>query len=479
MNSPTLPVPDRSRRCVLACLAAALVLFYMICPAAPLRWHDLYLAYGRAAIVALAAVCLCAYGLRGAIEARLLVWYALWMFITRLLNTDWYMQNDLDLVLSRVLCAALLLVGLVLDAGERRRLLDAVIAVAGAYYLLTALLALYACIFGVYFYLPPEHTVFGRDDAVIYASFIYIVAWGTNRTISAVWFYLAWCMMAYEFFRCKNKLWRIPIGLAWFIFHLAIAFCFCRSIKLAVCVNTVMLVVLGILHRPRRPKRKALTAVLAVVLAAATLVVTYKSFDWLTSATSAIYRAADVQIERTSDEFIGADDEDSADFTDPRDLSESISNISNRGEIYRSVIPTLRADPMRLLIGKYSSKVMDIPRQFLSYPYFHMHNFLLQTLMLTGVIGLALALVFTVLLVWRMIRLFFCDRADTAVKTLTLPLTGILIYGMFETILFTASADDRAVTDFRELFFFLIAGVLLGYYYELFPPKQRAVGQEA
>ena len=96
--------------------------------------------------------------------------------------------------------------------------------------------------------------------------------------------------------------------------------------------------------------------------------------------------------------------------------------------------------------------------------------------MLTGIVGFLLALAFTVLMVIKMIRLFFSrhPHATTAVKTLTLPLSGIFIYGMFEIILFTASADDRSVTDFRELFFFLLAGIFLSYYYEIFPAKKRS-----
>ena len=86
-----------------------------------------------------------------------------------------------------------------------------------------------------------------------------------------------------------------------------------------------------------------------------------------------------------------------------------------------------------------------------------------------------LVLWFSVLVVIRAVRLFFTQnpRATTAVKTLTLPVSGILLYGMLETVIFTASADERALTDFRELFFFLITGVMLAYSYELAPTKKN------
>ena len=64
-------------------------------------------------------------------------------------------------------------------------------------------------------------------------------------------------------------------------------------------------------------------------------------------------------------------------------------------------------------------------------------------------------------------------EVTAAVKTLTLPLAGIFIYGMMETVIFTNCADDRVPTDFRELAFFLIAGIFLGFYYDAFPVKEN------
>lgn len=455
----------------MAVAAAGMLLFYLFIPVAPLRWHDLYLSYGKTAIVAMAAVYFFCRGFSGTVEIKLVLYYTVWFFLSRLLNHDLYLQNELDITLSRLLCCVMLPVGTLLTAEQRRRLLDCIVAVACLFYLVTACIGLYACIFGVYFYMPPEGAVFGIDNFYYGYTFYYIIAWETNRTISAVWFYLAWCMMAYEFFRCENKLWRVPITITWLVFHLAIAFCFCRSVKLAVCVNVAMVAVLWGLRSLHARPRGVRTA-LVVLLAAASFLLSYKSFDLMTGAAEFVYNRLDTDIERTSDAFFGQEyqerNEEHQSFADNRDMNFSVTKLSGRSAIYKSVLPALKAEPRRILIGKLSHKVMDYTRKVLNYPYYHIHNYLLQVLLLTGLPGFLLVLAFSVLLVIRCIRFFFSGAALSD-KVLVLPITGILMYGMLETIIFTDSADQRALTDFRELFFFLLAGFVLAAYYEQFP----------
>ena len=461
--------------------AGAMVLFYMLVPVAPLRWHDLYLSYGKTAIIALAAIYFFRARLDGVKEVKLVIWYAVWMFLTRLFNTDLYLQNELDLVISRVLCCVVLPAGLILEEKERHVLLDTVIAVSGAFYFVTALVGLYACIFGRYFYVGPEQVVFGLDNAAYANSYVRIVAWETTRNISAVWFYLTGCMMVYEFFACKNRLWRIPICLALFVFHLAVAFTMTRSVMLAASVNAAMLaVLLGMKHI--RAEKTAVKIGVIVMLAALSLVVCFKSYDWLRTGTAKVYDMMDVQLERTSDQFLTpeAQSADGVNFSDSRDLAESASTGSMRFGVWAAAIPAIRDEPLRLLIGKYSSKVMDGPHRYQisaeNGSFWHMHNYLLQVLMLTGLVGFLLVLDFTVRLVVRMLRLFFTRNpaATTAIKSLTLPVSGILLYGMLETVIFTNSADERALTDFRELCFFLLAGMVLAWSGELAPGKKKS-----
>ena len=161
------------------------------------------------------------------------------------------------------------------------------------------------------------------------------------------------------------------------------------------------------------------------------------------------------------------------DFSDDRDLSADISNLSERGQIFASFLPSLKLSPRRIFVGCFSDKLMSIPNLFVDFPipFLHMHNFLLETFMLTGLLGFLLVVFFCLRLVIRMLHLFFTadQRVSLADKVLTIPLAGILLYGMFEVVIFTACSDKRAPTDMRELSFFIIAGMVLACSHEVLP----------
>ena len=184
-----------------------------------------------------------------------------------------------------------------------------------------------------------------------------------------------------------------------------------------------------------------------------------------------------ILISETEQADSGGEAVSGVDFSDDRDLKEDISNLSERTQIFASFIPTLKTDPKRILIGSFSDKLMNIPNSFIDFPvpFTHMHNFLLQVFMLTGLPGFLLVVCFCILLVLRMIHLFFTrdQRVSLAEKTLTIPLAGILLYGMFEIVIFTSCSDTRAPTDMRELSFFIIAGMVLGCSHDILPKFSR------
>lgn len=459
-----LSAEERWPRCH-AVLAFLTFCFFMVCPAAPERWADLYSFYGKTLVVAVVVLAFFVKRFGFTMEVKLTALYALWLLISRMLNSDMYMVRESDLVLSKFLCAALLSTGLVLDNEQRRKFMNFFCAAIGLFYFCAGALAILADLLDTQFFLPPENVLFGLDGPW---HIHYINPFNTNRTISSLWFYIALCLMVYQFFSCKHKLWRIPIIVAMLLFYVSIALCFSRTVKGITSGSAAMLAIL--LAFKYLPVKRLWQKCLTVVLCTALLIpITFKSFD---VTAGLMTKVSGFLISETAEAEESAD-VSGVDFSDDRDLKEDVSTLSERSQIFASFIPTLKTDPKRILIGSFSDKLMNVPNSFIDFPvpFTHMHNFLLQVFMLTGLPGFLLVLAFCLLLIVRMIHVFFSGskKISLADKVLTIPLAGILMYGMFEIVIFTNCSDTRAPTDMRELSFFIIAGMILGCSYNIMP----------
>ena len=64
-------------------------------------------------------------------------------------------------------------------------------------------------------------------------SFYRLTLLGVNPNTTALWFFFSACLMAYCFFACGRKLWRIPIVLCALVDYLAVAACGSRKVKIA------------------------------------------------------------------------------------------------------------------------------------------------------------------------------------------------------------------------------------------------------
>lgn len=433
----------------------------MLCPAAPEHWAEMYSFFGRIILVAFMALFFYHYSFHRSFEGNLVLFYAFWFMATRFLNDDHWMAREPDLVLTRFLCAAMLGLGPMLDKEGRRRFLNFFCAAVGIFYFISGALAIVVNLLGTYIYLPPEGVLFGLDEPW---HIHYINVFNTNRTISSLWFYIAFCLMLYQFFACRNKRWRIPIVIAGLLFYVAISLVFSRTVKLITSVSVAMLAML--LALKYLPLKKLWQKAAILILCAGLLIpLTFKSFDWTASLMSDV--SSLMISESTGEESAGVN------FSDNRNLGEDISNLSERSQIFASFIPSLKLSPRRIFVGCFSDKLMSIPNLFVDFPipFLHMHNFLLETFMLTGLMGFLLVAFFCLRLVIRMLHLFFTPdrRVSLADKVLTIPLAGILLYGMFEVVVFTACSDKRAPTDMRELSFFIIAGMVLACSHEVLP----------
>lgn len=497
MSTKPLVPSERDKRWVYfhAFVVLALVCYSMVWFIARERLTDLYNAYGTAAVTA--AFSLLVYHtlrggswLTGVREALPLGLYALWMFVSRLLLGDFYLFVDRAYLFTAMILCLLFSSGFLFGAEKRRVFMDCFCGFTIAYYFLLSAASVFIALTNTYIHLPPENawiTIRLYQESVdLYALNLFL-----HRNTSSAWLYIALILSVYEFFSCRRKLWRIPAVISGLFIFCAIALDHCRTINVALAVSFGMLVLLLALRYVRIAKKAVLVPVLAVITALSMLVC-YKSIDLTLSAVNALSsvtapafeRAYSASAHQLDPEYFGialshgepdasVEDEngdassEAVDFSETRSFGGNLSNLTGRTDIWKTILPAIKTEPYRALAGKLSNHYMDYTQSCFNWKPGHMHNAFFQCLMLFGVPAFLFVLVFTVLLVFHMIKYYFCG-SSFRVKLLTIPLAGLLIYSIMESSLFTSF-------DVPMSCFFLIAGVFLAHYYEQFPNTKKRI----
>lgn len=426
----------------------------------------------------LGAVCLCRP--KGRLEYRLLLLFMLWVLVTRVLNGDPALSRDYRFVLDLSLMLPFLLLGLTLDGAGRRRMLNWLSVLLGLYFFALGLVCIAAFLKHTEFYNPITGGVLAGVSGTTYFERANIL--DTNPNAAAYWFFMPLTLMLYQFFACRHRLWRIPIALSALVDWLVICLTFCRSVRLAAALCFALLAALLCVRALQRRGvwLRALAAALAFLLV---LAFSYKACAWavdgvglLSGALTAEERADAEAVETVSRPAVypaalsaqteAAKKSDGARYADPRSGDGGLDSLSSeRLSVYRAVWQTLRENPRILLLGSAADEGLALVSAHLPKPISHCHNFLLQTLLLTGLPGFLAVLLFCVLVLAAALRLLF-SGAPLPRVLLCLPVLGSLLYGQFEAGFFN-------YTDARALFFYLMCGVMLGEYYDSFPAREQ------
>lgn len=483
----TLTSPQEKRWSVFHCVCAFLLfVYFMVYPVHYFLWRSIKSSYYLIFVPIYVAFYYYFRGFKGSIEVKLLTLFYIWLFITRLLNGDKCLQKDFEYFFDMSLCSVFLPVGFLMDSSRREKFMTWLAAVLGTFFSLLGAVGIYAFVKRTVVINPITEGSIGVESA---DQFSRLNMLDHNPNISAMWFFMAFCCMLYLFFRYKNKWWlRIPIALAALIDYAALAITYSRNTmgSFSICI-TLLVMLLIFKYMPFRKKWLQVTVLTCAVIIM--LPLTYKSFDGVTGMlakvsasmlnsqehtapkeTASVSSApASAGLPAQSPALQGGDEPDvDTLFDDPRDLKAGLSTFSGRTEIYKSTLYVLKVEPQRLIRGCISYEAVDPALEILPKTYAHFHNSFIQVLMIAGLPGLLIVLAFCVLLVIRMIRVFFSTdpRATLAVKSLTFLLAGVLSYNLLETSLFY-------FIDTRSLFFFLVAGIFLAYSYEILPPLKR------
>lgn len=475
----------------------------------PIRAEDLYSTYGVVLTAAMAGVYFSRKGLSGPAEIKIFAAYTVWVLLTRWLNRDFYLFVDFRLVLTVLFSFLLFVVGTVLDSKGRESLLDILTLCYAGLFVLGSAIGLFAAFTNTYLHIPPENVWINiYPDGGMYNLNLFSCA---SRLGSAVRIYIAWALLVYQLCKRKNVFVRLLLVIGIVISHIAVAMCHSRNIQVSMSVSCGMLAMLVFLkllkHKPLALQITVLPVVTALALALcffsfnkATAAVSYLSaytaprfeafYDALESKPDPEYFGIVLTAEELSAMSEGAApaesdaaakaDEGQAsaklDMTDSRKISTN-KTLSQRTYIWKAGILAVEQNPSIGLYGRLSNNIMDMINRIIreqvapsvkEYKH-HMHNAYMQTLMLTGIFGLLLVILWTIFMVVKMIKLFFAasPSATLAVKALTVPLAGTFLFNLAEVNIFTG-------LDISGACFFLIAGVFIAYYRDLTPCRNSS-----
>ncbi len=455
-------------------------LYYMLWRFSSDFFGKLFATYFITAAIVMVAFCVWFRRFRDGWETKLLGIFWIWFCIAKIANGDRTLGNYYYLIITLAVCYCFLPVGITAAKEQREKVLDWFSFAIGFFYAGIGTLSLYSMVSGNAVVNPFSGDILTQVQNGISRRLMIL---GNHLSSTGSTFFVALSLMIYQFFHCRRRAWRVPIVLAFLEFYLCIGATFSRSNMGAVAVCMAMAVILLVLQKIPREKKTA--CVMTVVLA--TVIVTsfvYMSFSWSTGVLGQIAASIHKEtmdsgeitetneiIEKISFSELATRTENNAEspaaeepdedlFRDNRSLETDIKSFSHRKELYQAVFVTFKAEPRSMLTGSNVGNMLRYADEIrygspYYYHYEHMHNFLLQVLMLTGIPGFILVLAFCVLLLIRMVRVFFSERLSIAEKTLVLPLAGLLIYYMLEAGLFTE-------TGVQTLFFFLIAGMVIG-----------------
>lgn len=462
-----LRMPQNMRKWAFVLTVFALFLMYMVWQVNFYLFNNIKNTYYMAVVPILVAGVLYFRRLKNGPEYTLLLLYWVWYIITRIINGDPALVREYTVVLDMSLMLPFFLVGLALDRRSRKRFLDWFSAALGGYYFILGVFCLAAFVLRTQFTNPITGGLLGLTTQ---DKFERINILDINVCSTAYWFMMAFLVMVYQFFACKNKLWRIPIVLAGLVHFSVLAITYTRSAKLALAVGIGGLAML-LLYNCVKIQKKAL---LALSLAAAFIIaapLAYKSFDLVTLALGELSDTVrQNQAEEQTDpaqETLETESDTLPAYQDPRGWSGDLNEFSSgRIEIYEGAFTTIVRNPSVLLRGSLLRDAMTITNENVKTPYPHYHNFLIQALIVTGLPGLLLVLAISILVVIKAIKLALSrdEKAELSVKMLALPLAASFVYGMFEVSPFVSM-------DARSIYFYIICGSMLGFYYDIFPRK--------
>lgn len=423
---------------------------------------------------------------------KTIVLFFVWLVLTRPLLGDVQLIASIPTLIPTALNVGIICYAASLEDGEGKKLFKLIAPLICVFYCYVCIGLLYAAVTRNDISLLPFIGIKMKEEGGLH----YVDLISSHRNTSAQWYCVCFCIAVCLAALSKSKAFKALCGAMMAVFFLTVAISLSRISMIALAFAIGMMTALVIVkHFPNKK-----TSVHVAVALAAVLVVTpviYKSYSLVGSAVEKLSLAV-TPIEQTTEpaapssdleinESVSAPPSDSkvtiengdAMFTETRD-KENTMMLGGRVLVWNSIYTLLKNEPSRMRFGGLTSDYIAEINKIISQTdptavVQHSHNYLIESLFLTGIPGLFIMLVFSAILLVRMLKVFFSPRAEMYYKLLVIPLSVILVKNMGEATLVWHYSIANDITNY---IFFLVAGLFLAYSYELFPEKRRGAKRD-
>lgn len=406
--------------------------------------------------------------------------FLVWLIVTRPFCRDVTFDGSHGIVMLHIIFFSILLYSFSVDKRMRKMIFIAVSIVYCVFYLAVSVTCIYTAVSHNEASLP-----FYIDVKLMTDYNTYITVLSRNRNVVARWINMAICFtLCHLFFLCKKRWLQCFLIIVCGIYYVALGTIHSKTSMIATSLVLGMFVALYALDY-LRSSTNSIRVFVAITLVLFVASFSYKGFtvsdtfinklndsiisESINEKRLGFNNAATDQMDNNIDLENSYVDIDEIILQDNR-TKESLFKLSGRVPLWKATIATLLYEPERLLCGSLLEDYMLSVRIKLKAAgekanESHTHNFLLETLMMTGLIGCLLMMIFVLLIARCVLKVFLSNRIPIRDKMLILPLVSTIVINM-------ATSSLVINEDVTNYIFFLVAGIFLSYSYELFPEKK-------
>ena len=357
-----------------------------------------------------------------------------WMALSRFLLGSYSFPRISSVTRWSIMCCCFYVSGVCLSKKQHAFLLD-LVALG-----LTAVLTLWATVGIPTAILGKSLPGFsGISMAVEYVEppLKFLSFFGVHRNVSATYFICAAGLLLYQCCRERNKLWRIIASIFVPLSGVSIYLQKSRSNILAffVILSLTFILILGDRLKTVWRNIAKLTCFLTFVFCIILIYMPVGSCGDVEEKTAV--RSEQASIEMMSDDLGLPATTEPIQIPNSRTTLQAIFTLTGRVTIWAQWLPAVQEKPEIALFGQPEQTAMDIINKRLVPPMAHMHNALFQQLLVAGIPGFLLYLLFFLSIIRKIAISFFQKNTTKTIglKVMASVVLGLIIYGVFEPLL--------------------------------------------